>query len=90
MDDLISQLYELAPRFDEGKLFQSKEYRMVKSQQRDLYGLMIATFGKSLASMLNNYTDTLFDEMELEAQHFFREGFRAGRSLNQSQTPPLP
>lgn len=45
MDNLISQLYELAPRFD---------------------------------------------EMELEAQHFFQEGFRAGRSLNQSQTPPLP
>lgn len=81
MDEFIAQVYELAPRFDEGELFQGEEYGRVKGRQLDLYDLLVDTFGESLAPLLNDYTNTLFEEMELEAQHFFQEGFRAGQLL---------
>lgn len=79
MDKHIAELYEKAPRFDEGELLGSEEYRQVKLQQEHLRDLLMGTFGRSILPLLDDYTGTLFDEMECEAKHYFQEGYRAGR-----------
>lgn len=77
MESKIKTLYQLATRFDEGEIFQGAGYNKIKREQIRLYDLLVATFGPKVVPMLDDYTDTLFDQMELEAQHFFQEGYRA-------------
>ena len=80
MDQEIAKLYEDAPRFDEGELFGSPEYRRIMSRQEHIGDLMEATFGEGVRALLDDYTGTLYEEMELEAQHFFQEGYRMAKS----------
>lgn len=77
MEKHIATLYKAAPRFDEGELACGKEYRQVMRRQEHIRKLLIATFGKGVTALLDDYTGALYDEMELEAQHFFQEGCRA-------------
>lgn len=76
MDKQIAKLYENAPRFDEGQIFQQDEYHEMKRRQSHIYDLLVATFGEGVIALLDDYTDTLFEEMEFEARHFFQEGYR--------------
>ncbi len=77
MDEHIAQLYKAAPRFDEGETFQSQEYNETVGRQEHIRELLIATFGEGVAALLEDYAGTFYDEMELEARHFFQEGYRA-------------
>lgn len=79
MDDSMARFYQTALRFDEGELYRGDAYREVMEQQGRLFDLLIATFGAEITPLLNDYTGTLYEEMELEAQHYFREGFRIAR-----------
>lgn len=80
MDKEIAKLYEDAPRFDEGDIFGSPEYRTVMMRQEHVTDLLVATFGEGVRALLDDYTGTLYEEMELEAQHFFQEGYRMAKS----------
>ncbi len=77
MEEQIARLYKSARRFDEGEIVQGAEYRDAKRRQLHLYDLLVATFGRQIEALLEDYTDTFFDEMECEAQHYFQEGYRA-------------
>ncbi len=80
MDKHIARLYKNAPRFDESEIIQGEEYSETMREQEQIRDLLIATFGEEVVSLLNDYTTTLYDEMELEAQHFFQEGYRAAQA----------
>lgn len=80
MDEQIAKLYQDAPRFDKGELFQQEEYHEMKDRQLHLFDLLVSTFGEGVVALLNDYTDTLFEEMEFEARHFFQAGFRAAQA----------
>lgn len=79
MEDHVAALYALARRFDEGPIHGSDDYRKAKKRQFELYDLMVSTYGESIAALLNDYTDGLYEEMECEAQHYFQEGYYAGK-----------
>lgn len=79
MDKQIRALYKAAPRFDEGKLYQSADYLESKRQQLHLYDLLVSTFGAGITALLEEYTASLYDEMEFEAMHYFQEGYRAAK-----------
>lgn len=79
MEDWMAALYGEAPRFDEGTLFQGGEYKAAMESQHRLRDQMIAQFGDGIVGLLNQYTDALYEEMELEAQHYFQEGCRAAK-----------
>lgn len=82
-DPEIAALYDQAPRFDEGELFSSPFYCKTKGEQLRLHDLLEATFGHGVVPLLEEYTATLFDEMECEAQHFFQEGYRAAKGAGE-------
>lgn len=79
MEDRVAKLYELAIRFDEGPICGSDDYRKAKDHQFELYDLMVSIYGEGIVAFLNNYTDGLYEEMECEAQHYFQEGYYAGK-----------
>lgn len=79
MDDWITLLYEQAPRFDEGELYHSLAYQAAMAERKKIQSHLTARFGRGVEELLQAYTDTLYDEMELEAQHYFQEGCRAAR-----------
>lgn len=78
-DTEIARLYEVAPRFDEGKIALSERYRESKREQSRLYDQLTTMFGPKISSLLEDYAGAFFDEMECEAQHFFQEGYRAAK-----------
>lgn len=82
MDEFIARVYEFAPRFSEGELFHSQEYADVKERLADARRRLIAAYGDALIPLLDEYIHTLSDAQELEALHFFQEGFRAGREFH--------
>lgn len=79
MDKEIAKLYKDAPRFDEGDIFGSPAYRAVMSRQEHITELLVGTFGEGVRALLDDYTGALYEEMELEAQHFFQEGYRMAK-----------
>lgn len=79
MEDWIARLYEDAPRFDEGELYQSLAYTGAIRAREKLRRALLERYGWGIGEALDQFGDTFFDEMELEAQHFFREGCLAGR-----------
>lgn len=88
MEAHIEELYKEATRFDEGTVIDEGDYAPAKREQMRLYDLLTGTFGQSVLPLLDAYTDTLFDEMECEARHYFREGYLAAqREAGLSPTP---
>lgn len=78
-DPEIAARYEQAPRLDEGEIFLTPLYGRAKGEQLRCYDLLIATYGEGITALLDEYTATLFTEMECEAQHFFQAGYRAAK-----------
>lgn len=77
MEKRIEELYELARRFDEGELRAGEKYRDIVRQKVGLFEMMLRRYGMGIKRVLDEYTGVLYEEMELEAKHFFREGFLA-------------
>lgn len=71
MEEQIAKAYMSARRFDEGEIIQDEKYTAIRKQQRILEDQMIAAFGKGMEVLLEDYACAIYDEMELEAQHFF-------------------
>lgn len=91
MEQHIEKLYEAAPRFDEGIVVHEEPYRSAKREQIRLFDQMADTFGPVIVTLLDDYTDTFYEEMECEAQHFFREGYLAAkRETALPFIPPAP
>lgn len=88
MEANIEALYKKALRFDEGTVIGEGDYDCVKGEQLRLYDRLLATFGKGVLPPLDAYTGTLFDEMECEARHYFREGYLAAR--REAGLAPIP
>lgn len=82
MEKSIEKLYQQAKRFDEGDIYQSREYDIIARHQRELYKKMRGLFGPLIAPLLEEYTACLGDETELECRHFFEQGFLLGRSAD--------
>lgn len=76
MEEKIAAVYQKAKRFDEGEIVLEQEYKDAIRRQRALADQMEATFGERATVILDDYTFALYEEMELEAQHFFQEGYR--------------
>lgn len=85
MQEQIAILYKNALRFDEGEIIKGEEYKDIMQRQEHLQDLLIATFGKGVIALLDDYTGTLYEEMELEAQHFFQEGYWAAMGADRAQ-----
>ena len=80
-DEELAYAYECAPRFDEGEIRQSDEYSDICRRKIDIYEFIIAKYqmyGDEIEHLLWEFEDTFSDEMELEAMHFFAEGYTAG------------
>lgn len=91
MEPHIETLYEQAPRFDEGTIVLGEAYRSAKGEQLRLFDQMADAFGPMIVTLLNDYADTFYTEMECEAQHFFREGYLAAkREAALPFIPPMP
>ncbi|WP_251445183.1 DUF6809 family protein [Vermiculatibacterium agrestimuris] len=78
MKDSLEELYQKAKRFDEGDIYQSEEYDAIARRQRELYTNM-RLLCPAIHRLLDEYTEAMGDEMELECRHFFEQGCRLGR-----------
>lgn len=65
--------------FDQGEIFQNKEYHAAKEKESDLYRLLSATFGERIELFLDTYTEAVEERMDLEVQHYFQQGILMGR-----------
>ncbi len=61
-------------------------------QHRHIYDLLVATFRQQIEPMLEEYKQTLYDMTELEAKHYFQEGYRAAqeRQSHEESSPTIP
>lgn len=71
----ILKKYETCARFDEGEYCRSREYREISVKEEILRKLMTEMFGVKCWSLVEEYIALIYDEMELEAQHFFEQGY---------------
>ncbi len=78
----IVALYEKARRFDEGEIYQSPEYEAISSRCAALFDQLVDTYGDRIIPMLEKYTECLYEETELECEHFFQEGCLLGRTTH--------
>lgn len=76
MKQEIMEKYESCIRFDEGSLSQSKEYQEIVAEAERIRTLITEMFGPSILPLLEEYTDAIYEEMELEARHYFEQGYR--------------
>lgn len=85
MEKHIEALYGQAPRLDEGPVALEPLYSSALKEQLRISELIADIYGPAVIPLLNQYTVALCDEMECEAQHFFREGYLAAK--RESTTP---
>lgn len=77
-EEAIYELYLDARRFDESELYQSDEYENLVERKVELRENLYRRFNSAI-HLLEEYLGLLAEENELECQHFFREGYLAGR-----------
>jgi len=82
MEKYIEELYQKAKRFDEGGLYQSREYEDISQRQFKAYLEMRALFGPALPHLLEDYISATNDEIELECKHFFEQGYLLGQAAS--------
>jgi hypothetical protein len=79
MEQEILRQYRSCIRFDQGALYHSKEYADTVAEEERMRALMVDSFGPQILPLLEEYTAALYGEMELEAQHYFEQGYRSGK-----------
>ena len=77
MNKVMEKLYRQAKRFDEGEIYQSREYKVVWERKLRAWQKMYIRFGPSVIPVLEEYAEAAGDESELENQHFFEQGCRS-------------
>lgn len=83
MEEHIAKAYLNARRFDEGEIIDGQEYKTASKRRMELEDQMVAAFGEGIMELLEDYACVLYDQMELEAQHFFLEGYQAAKGENE-------
>lgn len=87
-NDELTAAYEAAPRFDEGALYHSGAYSAINKRKIALLERIIAKYSGydgEIQPLLREFAGIFYEEMELEAMHFFREGYLAGRNAGDDQ-----
>ena len=79
MEEKTFQLYKNCIRFDEGNLRQTERYRKIAKEEERLRQLIIDTYGPQISPLLEEFSAAIYEEMELEAQHYFEQGIQAGQ-----------
>ena len=77
MEQKILKMYHNCVRFDEGNLRHTERYKKVIAEEERLRQILVDTFGPHIAPLLEEYTGAIYEEMELEAQHYFEQGTKA-------------
>lgn len=77
MQKEIREQYTKCLRFDESNLCHTPQYRQLAAQKESLYELIKDMFGPAVVPLLEEYTGLFYEEMELEARHFFEQGYCA-------------
>ena len=77
MEQKILKLYKECIRFDEGKLCKTQQYKTLVAEEERLRQMLIDAHGLQIAPLLEEYTAAIYEEMELEAMHYFEQGTRA-------------
>lgn len=77
MNEEIKKLYEEAPRFDCGTLYQSEAYGQTVKERLRVEAMIEKAYGSEVLPMLEEYADTLYQITELECMHFFEQGYLA-------------
>lgn len=80
MDAKIKAAYENARRFDEGELYQSKEYDDVSEKRYVLEERLETLFGADAISLLDQFANVIYEENALENLHFFEQGYLTGQA----------
>lgn len=78
MKKSIKKLYQEAKRFDEGKLYQGKEYKRVSMRLYRLHMDLSNLLGPIFRATIEEYLNLISQETELECLHFFEQGYLAG------------
>lgn len=79
MEKSIEELYRQAKRFNEGEIYQSREYSAIAKRQTELHKKMRVLFGPLIVPLLEEYNTAVADEMELECRYFFEQGYLLGQ-----------
>ncbi len=74
MEQKILQAYQKCIRFDEGTLRKTGGHKKIVAEKERLRLVLVDTYGPHIAPLLEEYTAVLYEEMELEAQHYFEQG----------------
>lgn len=77
MEQKILQSYQKCIRFDEGDLRHTEQYKKVIAEEERLRQILVDTYGPHIVPLLEEYTAAIYEEMELEAQHYFEQGAQA-------------
>lgn len=75
MNTELLEKYQKSIRFDEGDGCKTKEFQEMSKRKEMLRCLIVETFGEHVFPLLEEYTACLYDEMELEARHYFEQGY---------------
>ncbi len=78
----IWKKYSQCIRFDDGEKCCEKEYRDIVRKKERIVELIRSAYGASVLPMLEEYTEIMYEEMELEAQHYFEQGYLQGERQN--------
>ncbi len=79
MDEEIRKAYEQAPRFDEGAIYQSPECQAIGCRWIDLEEQITKALKPEIIPVFEELMTALCDESELECQHYFQQGYLAGK-----------
>lgn len=75
MKQEMMEKYESCIRLDEGSLSQSKEYQETVDKAERVRALIAEMFGPRILPLLEEYTGAIYEEMELEARHYFEQEY---------------
>lgn len=85
MDEEIKKRYEEVLRFDEGDLYYAEAYLEAEHACSKIEELLEEMYGPEVLPLLQEYAGVLYDITELEAMHYFEQGYLAGRNAESPQ-----
>ncbi len=80
LNEDIRQAYEDAPRFDESRIFASKEYSSFTAKQMKLFNELYRRLSAEDFRLVQKYLELSYDDCEFECIHFFEQGWLMGQA----------
>lgn len=78
MDKLMDNGEEIT-LFGDGEIYQSPEYTKITREVSALRKRIMLYGGQGLEKLLDEYTEAVESKEDLVAEHYFEQGFLAGR-----------